>query len=285
MDSKTYIDEQMEHKNAQRLQKLIETSSLPEGETRTKLDLVFDDDETLQLFFKYERRKKEWEQHGFHLYESNPDKIIVTHKLLPGYILKMVSPLYINDDKESELLIQLNLSRVFVANEIKRHSKKFVTAPKKFVYYVKKLKQWIVVSEFIDAKGYSEERLLQLREEQIKELFRVCEQVGFQDLAPRNMVVVDDKIIMIDTEDFIWFEDQMEALDKCEQRVCGLHGLRRKIRMYDNFKLFSESLEPKLKEKYTKLFKWRVEFLGVYEYFKTSSAKSPVSPKTPALVK
>lgn len=251
---------------------IFNTCLLPEDKS-ILLDSIFDE-KTISVLYDRKRSKKDWKSYGFDLYESNPDKIIVTHSNFKGYILKMISPNYIFEgDATSELLIQLNLSRVYIAEQIRKVSSPFITTPKKYVYYLQPLKQWIVVAELIECTYSTEEALQQLTEEQVLELFRVCELVGFYDIAPRNLKILNDKICIIDTEDFMTFEDEMEELSPCEKRVNGMIGIKKKMDMYTSFKVFCESLNRELCQKLSNMLTRKLEFLQIYEYFKRNSCK------------
>lgn len=100
------------------------------------------------LFYTKNITREEWAKHGWYKYGSNPDKLILTHKEFPEYIFKLISPLFLKpNDKESQSIIRMNLSRVFVAREIKKYSLKWVTVPQKFVLYIETIDQIIVIAQ------------------------------------------------------------------------------------------------------------------------------------------
>jgi hypothetical protein len=100
----------------------------------------------------------------------------------------------------------MNLSRVFVAREIRKYSIKWVTTPVKYVLYIEVLNQWIVVCQKLTEEDMrdTDKKLKALDQEHLDELFFVCEKVGFYDIDPRNLAILKswegDKIYIIDTE-------------------------------------------------------------------------------------
>lgn len=100
------------------------------------------------LFYTKNITREEFAKHGWYKYGSNPDKLILTHKDFPEYIFKLISPLFLKpNDKDSLAIIRMNLSRVFVAREIKKYSLKWVTVPQKFVLYIEAIDQIIVIAQ------------------------------------------------------------------------------------------------------------------------------------------
>ena len=127
------------------LNNLKAQAQIPNKERRVKLN---------KLFYKYRElfyentTKEEWKKNGFKRYSTNPDKIIITHKDFPDIIMKLINPKYLNEEN-SEALIRLNLSRVFVAREIQKYSIKWVTTPVKHILYIESLNQWYCEQNFI----------------------------------------------------------------------------------------------------------------------------------------
>jgi hypothetical protein len=120
------------------LSHLKSQAQIPNKEKRINLNKLFY--KYRDLFYK-DTTKEEWKTNGFHKYSTNPDKIIITHIEFPDIIMKMVNPKYLKEEN-SEALIRLNLSRVFVAREIQKYSIKWVTTPVKHILYVESLDQW-----------------------------------------------------------------------------------------------------------------------------------------------
>eukprot|EP01027_Heterolobosea_sp_BB2_P010207 GEZU01014997.1.p1 GENE.GEZU01014997.1~~GEZU01014997.1.p1 ORF type:complete len:211 (-),score=60.32 GEZU01014997.1:32-643(-) len=168
------------------------------------LTMLFSNAEIVQLFLHrnpHSPRLTTWQQYGFKKYDSNSEKIIIEHESVPGYIMKLVDPTYIDRD----VSVWLNMSRVVMASKIRKAAKKYVLVPKKYFYYCDPIQQHIVLAEKIENLDISNnvQQLLQLGFEPLKELFAVCKEASFYDLSPRNLYITPDlRIMIIDTEDF-----------------------------------------------------------------------------------
>jgi len=102
------------------------------------------------LFFNYATRT-EFLKADFIKFDLNPEKLIFYYsKEYPAsdWVIKMVHPRYLEDHPdERNYLEKCNLSRVYMAAEIRKYSLKYVTTPRKMVFYCDVFKQWVVLSQ------------------------------------------------------------------------------------------------------------------------------------------
>lgn len=203
-----------------------------------------------KLFYSEKLSREEWSKSGWYKYQSNPDKLILTHSSMSEYIFKLIHPLFIKpNDEDSQKIIRMNLSRVFVAREIRKYSLKWVTTPVKYIVFIDAIQQYIVVAQKMNDEDMqnTDKKLMALDQEHLDELFAVSEKVGFYDINPRNLAIVKswegDKIYIIDTE------------NACEVTEENVEELRDNMRQ--QFSLFLKnhvhpSISPRYERRYSK---------------------------------
>jgi hypothetical protein len=88
-------------------------------------------------------------------------------------IIKLINPNSYKDSIEDKLfLTRVNLSRIYISKLIRENSKKYVTTPKKYSYYVKGLDQWIVIAQKLNKSDIenTEEKLKTINQEPVQYL-------------------------------------------------------------------------------------------------------------------
>ncbi len=184
----------------------IRMHSLPKGELKDRLDIIFSRGDVFQTFFSMPRKERfnKLEHAGFQALKSTN---VFSHPEIPEYVIK------IGRRKKDPF----NIGRIRVAHRISDCVKKqgftHIIVPEKYVYQIPgkdealNNQNYVVLAQKLPLlkKSSNRKMLKSLSEEAIFELLWVIKLCEYYDCYEHNIVCIEgepDKVAFIDTEPY-----------------------------------------------------------------------------------